>query len=456
MKKVVLTSLLAATVAAPFASVTFAQQTAGGIQMSQEEYKAYNDANTMGCTDAASCSAKAAAFESYLKAYPNSAVKVDVLSQILYADSQSDPAKAIDAADRLLQADPTNLRALTFEVYLRRAAADKLTDDAAKAAAYDVVAGYAQKALDDTAPSKASGMTQDDFTKMKTATIGAFYNAIASDDVLNHKNDAAEDVLKKELHAVPLADTQDPNKQLPDTLLLAQAYYTQKPPDYLNCAWYGTRALAFAPEAFGTANIKPMANYCYKKYHGSMDGYDAFMAATKTSLDQPSTVVVTPAPKPEDIVAQTIASTPDLATLAPGDREFILQYGGAKDPKSDAGKTYADETFDAVKGKAVELPDVLVVSATPDTITVAVSDDAKQANPPVADYTFKMKPPAPPKPGVRAKPVVTPKAGDKVTITGVYDSYTANPVMINMTDGELVLPKPAAPVHRTPARPTHK
>ncbi len=76
--------------------------------MSQDEYAAYNKANTE--TTAAG---KAAAFEAYLKAYPNSAVKEDVLNQILFADSQiGDQAATLSAADRLLAVDPNNLRAL--------------------------------------------------------------------------------------------------------------------------------------------------------------------------------------------------------------------------------------------------------------------------------------------------------------------------------------------------------
>ncbi len=118
MKKVVLASLLAVAGAVPLASLAYSQQpSSGGIQMSQDEYAAYNKANSE--TTAAG---KVADFEAYLKAYPNSAVKVDVLNQILFANSQiGDQAATLNAADRLLAVDPNNLRALTFEVYYRRA-----------------------------------------------------------------------------------------------------------------------------------------------------------------------------------------------------------------------------------------------------------------------------------------------------------------------------------------------
>src|ERR1700735_436857 len=155
MKKVVLASLLAVAGAATVMQPCFAQDTppatpapaagqAGAqVQMSADEYKAYNDADP-----APTPAAKAAGFEAYLKAYPNSAVKQDVLQKLMFAYSgTNDPVKTLDAADRLLQVDPSNLPALTFEAFLRRQAADALTDPAAKTAALDKAAGYAQTGL---------------------------------------------------------------------------------------------------------------------------------------------------------------------------------------------------------------------------------------------------------------------------------------------------------------------
>jgi hypothetical protein len=173
--------------------------------------------------------------------------------------------------------------------------------------------------------------------------------------------------------------------------------------------------------------------------------------AVKTNLDPPAGFLeaIKPAPKPSDYVAQLVATTPDLAVLAISDREFALQYGTQIDPKSGTDpatqKTDAQEVFDAVKGKSVELPDVLVVAATADSVQVAVSDDSVQAKPPVADFTFTMKEPLPAtgKPGE----AVIPKVGDKITIDGTYASYTSNPLMITMSDA-VIIPKKVEPVHR--------
>ena len=156
---------------------------------------------------------------------------------------------------------------------------------------------------------------------------------------------------------------------LQDVYTLAQAYYTSTPPDYLNCAWYATRAANFAPDPVPDAD-RTAGHYCYTKYHGNKDGYDAMQTSVKTNLDPPAGFLATikPAPKPEDIVSNLISTTPDLATLALSDKEFVLTYGQPAD---------ADKVFDTVKGKSVEIPGAVVVAATADQLQVAVSDDSQ-------------------------------------------------------------------------------
>ena len=440
MKKVVLASLLAmagvATVVQPCfaqdASAPAAGQAAGQVQMSAEEYKAYNDADT-----AATPAAQAAAWEAYLKAYPNSAVKKDALAKLMFAYYKaSDPAKTLDAADRLLQADPKQLQALYLEAFLRRSAADALTDPAARTAALDKAAGYAQTGL---GVGKPAGMDDATF-KSATAT---FQGAIADDDISKKDYTDAITAFKTELGGVTPDATQAPGAVLQDVFYLANAYQQSTPPDYLNCAWYATRAAAFAGQYVSA--IQPTATFCYKKYHGSTDGYDKLQALVKTSLTPPVDLgtTITAAPKPIDYVKQTIATTPDLAKLAPGDKEFVFQYGNVPDPKTGTidpatgkvdpktQKTYADEVFDTVKGKLVTFTDVLVISATADAVQVAISEDALQNK--TADFTFNMKVPL----------ATVPKTGDKVNLSGTYASYTSSPPVVSTMSDSLLVPKKA-------------
>jgi len=435
MNKVVVASLLAVSGIVSVARIATAQSqvnlgsnaqaTSGGVQMSPAEYAAYNNAITQTAPQA-----KAAAIEAYLTAYPQSAVKADTL-QLLMATYSAipDPAKTLDAADRLLQVDPNNLRALLLEVYFRKSAGDQATDPTAKQTAYDAAAGFAQKGL---VAGKPKDMSDADFSKLKDATYPVFYSTIAT-DALN-KKDAATAItnFKTELASVPPDSTKTPGPLLQDTYTLGQAYYQSTPPDYVNCTWYASRAAAFAPEPY-KSQMLPLAKYCYKKYHGGDDGYDAVTTAVQTNLNPPAGFTIKPAPSPADIVAGVIASTPDLATLAVSDKEFILANGKPED---------AAKVWDTIKGKSVEFPDTTVVSVTDTALLVAVSDDAVQSK--TADFTFQLKAP------LKTPPV----PGAKVTVTGTYASYTPSPVMITMSDGALVEKKaPAkAPVHH----PTHR
>jgi hypothetical protein len=423
------------------------QPASGGVQMSPAEYNAYNSAITQ--TDP---KAKASALEAYLTAYPQSAVKAATLEQLMLAYSGFDPAKTLDAADRLLQVDPNNLRALTFETYFRLTGADAITDPTAKQAALDKAAEYAQKGL---AASKPAEMSAADFTTLQNQAKPVFYRAIAM-AALNKKDTAtAITNFKQELHSVPEADTTKPGPLLQDTYFLGLAYLQSTPPDLLNCTWYVSRFVAFAPEPYKT-QMMPTAKYCYKKYHGADDGYDAVLAAAQKSLEPPADFAIKPAPKPEDMAHDLVASTAeaDLPKLAISDREFVLANGKPED---------ADKVWNTMKGKSVTIPDALVIESSPTVVKVAVSDDAVQSKTP--DFTFNIKAPEEKMSAAAAKKLADETAaatavGQKVTLSGTFDSYTPKPLMIIMSDGAVVLKKaPAkpAPAHHPAAthKPTH-
>ncbi|MEO7029665.1 MAG: hypothetical protein ABI147_09715 [Acidobacteriaceae bacterium] len=463
MKKVVLASLLAVASALPLVQHGFAQAAApaaaGQVQMSAEEYAAYNNAKTQTTP-----AAQATAWEAYLKAYPQSAVKADALQQLLFAVSQgADNAKTLDVADRLLQVDPNNFYAFVFEVSLRRGTADATTDATAKQSGLDAAADYARKGLAATKPKDTSDA---DFAALKMKGYPVFYSAIGTAALNRKDSPAAISAFKSELGAVPLAQTIAPGLQLQDTYFLASAYYGSTPPDYLNCTYYAARAMSYAPEPYKTT-FKALASYCYHKYHGPNDeGFDAMAAVAKDNLTPPTGFTVKAAPKPADIVANLIATTPDLAALALSDKEYVLQNGRpaaeaspavpaqpATDttpavvakPAVEARPSDADKVFDTIKGKSVEIPDALVVEATADQVKVAVSEDAVQGK--TADFAFNMKEPL----------KTVPTVGSKVTLSGTYASYTQTPLLISMSDAAVVVKtkapvKKAAPVHHAPAR----
>src|SRR5580704_9983239 len=168
MKKVVFASLLAVATSAlclpPAARAQEQASQSGQITIKDPaEYNAFTSA--IGQSTPA---AKAAAIESFLQQYPNSVVKADVLAQLVNAyQSTGDTAKTYDAAKRLLQVDPNNLRALIFVVYIEKQQAN---GDQAK---LDEAAALAQRGESATKPAN---MSDADFQKLKDVGMPIFYD----------------------------------------------------------------------------------------------------------------------------------------------------------------------------------------------------------------------------------------------------------------------------------------
>ncbi len=430
MKKVVFASMLALAItslgAAPAMYAQSAAAQPGQITIKDPaEYNAYT--NAVGQSTPA---AKAAAIEAFLQQYPNSVVKNDMMEMLMATyQSTGDTDKTVATAKRLLAADPNNLRALFIVTYIDKQKGTTAMQTSPQSATplLDEAAENAQKGL---TASKPASMADADYEKLKAATTPTFYSAIAVDD--ENKKDMAGAIQN---FTSDLKSYSDPTQTqtgagLIDTYLLGQAYAQANPPDPKNAAWFFTRAAQFAPPQTKD-QIEKAAEYFYKKYHGTMDGYPAVQELAKTNLFPPAAYNPSPAPpppSPADLAAQTVASTPDLKTLSLSDKEFILFNGKPED---------AQKVWDVMKGQRFGVPGK-VVAATPTSVQFAVTEDNQQSN--KADFTINMKTPL----------KTLPPVGTMVTYDATMDSYTANPPMITLIDGE-VPPKarPATTHHRT-------
>jgi hypothetical protein len=425
MKKSVLASLLAlATIFPGSVSMVYGQAAQSG-QITIKDPAEYNDyTNAEGQPTPAG---KASAIEAFLTKYPNSVVKNQLLEELMATyQAQNDMAKTLSTADRLLAVDPGNLRALFIEVYLEESQAATKTSPAEAQPIYDKAAAQAQTAL--SAPKPAS-MADADYQKLKGATTPIFQGAIAKDDANKKDFAGAITSFTSELKSYSDPAQTQSGPGLNDTYLLGQAYAQQTPPDLKNAAWFLTRAAQFAPPQ-AKPQIEKAAEYFYNKYHGSMDGYPAIQTMAQANLFPPAEYNPSPAPpppSPADLAAQTVASTPDLKTLSLADREFILFNGKPED---------AQKMWDVMKGTRVGVPG-MVISATADSVQVAVTEDNKQSK--KADFTINMKTP------LKSVPAI----GTTATFDATFDSYVANPPMITLSDGEPPAKAPAA--HRRPA-----
>ncbi len=442
------------------------------------EYNAYTNAISQSTPQA-----KAQAIEAFLKQYPNSVVKVDLLNTLMILDESISPAATLDAAKQLIAADPTNLRALIALVYLEHQQANGNVQQ------LDQAAADAQKGL--SAP-KGQCVSEADYEKEKDVATPIFYSAIGADDFAKKDYAGAIQAYTKELQSY-----KDPTKTtaMPapiDTYYLGESYLNENPRDLKNAVWFLVRAAEFYPQA--KTQIESAAEYWYKKYHCSVTdatcingnpppGFSDIeqLASQPANVFPPATYNPTPAPpppSPADLAHQAIvntagcqgvtpapppaapansaaggaaataapAATPAPAPAAPGtfpaactdalkktlglsDEEFILANGDDQDQQL---------IWSIINGVTAQVPGI-VVSAAPDgtSVQLAVSEDAQHSN--TADFTINMKP------ALKGKEI--PAAGAKATYIATFDSYTQKPLMIIMKDG--TPPAPTRPVRRT-------
>ena len=393
------------------------------------EFNAYQNATTQTTPQA-----KASASESFLTQFPQSSVKKAVLDGLVdaYTDSHyqpSDPAKIIDAAQRLLQIDPNNLKAMYWIAAMKQrqaastpAQASQLLDDAA---------AMATKGL---AATKPADVKQADFEKQEAAIDPIFYSILSSDMLYSKKDmPGAVAALRTELEYLA-KNNPDATKVPPalnDTFFLGQTYGMLTPPDMVNAVWFLARAENFAPNPTAKAGIDKLARYWYKRYHGKEDGFEAVVTQAATSIFPPPDFKIAPAPTPKDVADKFVADNPDFASYALGDTEYVL---------SNASTENAEKVWATVKDKVMQIPG-RVIAATPNQIQLAVSEDAKTDK--KADFTVNMKAPL-------ADKDVPAVGSDETNIVGTYDSYTQNPVQIILRDGE-IQKTPKAPVHKPTA-----
>jgi hypothetical protein len=441
MKKFVFASLVALASISLVSTPMLRAQDSNQITIKDPaEYNAYQMAITQSDPKA-----KAVALESFLTTYPQSVVKSAVLDNLVDTYQQTgDQDKQLNAATRLLQVDPNNLKAILYSVIIKKQQGGKTGD----AQTLDDAAALAQKGL--TAP-KPAATSDDDWKKLTHAAFPIFHSAIALDYAVSKKDyKNAQDQYVAELKLYS-DDESKSGAGLIDSLQLAQAY--AQPGASVNlvqAVWFFARVWDLAPAAY-KAQIEPKLEYYYKKYHGALDGLDAIKTQAQASTFPPGTLVITAAKSPAEQIHDLIAATPDLNTLALADKETVLGLGSKED---------ADKLWALLKDKETQVPGI-VISTTASQIKVAVTQDAKDAK--VADFVVNLKKPLEekdiPQPGFEFK---TQPAAELV---GTYDSYTQVPATattaqaaeIVLRDGQVIPEekKKAAPHKPAAHRPAH-
>jgi hypothetical protein len=340
--------------------------------------------------------------------------------------------KTIDAATKLVAADPGNERALFLLAYFDRLKAQG-GDANAKQDLVDAKK-YGQTGLDNLSKfTKPDGMSDADFQKMKDQMTGVFNAALG----VAALNDGDYDSGRKELQAA-INSTPESQKDFTLVYALTQAYIPPKTPnpnftpDPINAIWYNARASVLAPTPQYQQQYEKYAKNLYIKYHGGDDGWADVLAQAKANPTQPAGFAIKPAPTPAE-QAHTMATATDPTKMDFGQWEFILSNGAQADQ---------DMVWTAIKGKAVQLNGTVIkATATQFDIAGSLDDiDAKKAD---ITLTFEDKVPL----------KLIPKEGASLDFQGEPASYTPNPFMMTMEKGKLLkAAAPAAPAHKPAAK----
>jgi len=385
------------------------------------EYNAY-----VGAVQQQDPNAKISGLEAFLTQYPNSVMKEDALEVLMGAYQQTNnQAKMIDTAQRVLQANPNNLRALALLSYVKRAQAEAGQNPQQNLAD---AAQYGNKGIEALkTATKPDGMSDADFEKLK-AQVGVIFNGAAGIAALQNKDYAtAQTDLKAAVQG-------DPN-ELRNVYPLALADLTGTPPNTVEGLFFIARAANLAAGSPGQPQIENYGKSQYTKYHGSDQGWTDLLATAKTNpvppagFDVTKYVPPTPAEQAADLVKNK--TTNDIKQMSFADWELVLSAGKPEDQ---------DKVWSVIKGVPLQM-EGQVISATATEVQIAESqDDIDQKR---ADIVVTMSGNIPDR--------LMPKAGASLQFEGTPVSYTPSPFVMNMEKGALLTTKkPATPAHKPP------
>jgi len=385
------------------------------------EYNAY-----VGAIQQKDPTAQISGLEAFLAQYPNSVMKEDAL-ETLMVDYQktNNQAKMLDAAQRILQANPNNLRALALLSYMKRAQAEAGQD-----AQNNLTQGaqYAERGLQalQTAP-KPDGTSDADFTKMKTQ-MSAIFNGTSGMAALQAKNYPQA---QQRLRAAVEADPNDLRNVYP----LALADLTGTPPNSVEGLYFIARAADLAAGQPSQAQIESYGKSQYIKYHGSDQGWTDVEAQAKTNPMPPAGFTITqyvpPTPAQQ---AADLVKTKSPKDMSFAEWELVLSAGQPAD---------TDKVWSVIKGVPLQMEGT-VIKASPTELQIAASEDDITAK--RADVVVTM--------GGTIPARLMPQEGATLDFEGTPVSYTPNPFVMTMEKGALLTKAPPAkkPVHRRPAQ----
>lgn len=389
------------------------------------EYNAY-----VGAVQQQDPAAKVSGLEAFLTQYPNSVMKEDALELLMGAyQGTNNQAKTLETAQKVLAANPCNLRALALVAFTKQAAAT-----GANAQQNLSEAGQTgEKGLQCLqSANKPEGTTAVDWDKLKATTGGIFNNAAGMAAY------SAKDYAKAEqyLHAAVAADPTN----LTEVYYLALSDLQPGPSENDNEGlFYIARAANLQSSAAGKDQIAKFGKSKYNKYHGSEEGWNDVMAQAAAAPAPPAgfTIKKYVPPTPAEQAA-TLMKSKKVEEMSFAEWQMVLSEGTPED---------SDKVWSTLKGKPLQMQaHIISIDSTNKAATklmLAGSQDDIDAKRADIDLTMSA--------AIPAKEM--PKEDTDFQFQGTPVSFVAKPFVMTMDSGALLVtskPKPA-PVHKKPA-----
>ena len=387
------------------------------------EYNAY-----VGAVQQSDAAAKVSGLEAFLTQYPNSVMKEDALELLMGAyQATGNQAKTLDTAQKVLQANPCNLRALALLAFTKQAMAVAGQNSQQNFAQAGQAGEKGLQCLQTAA--KPDGTSDADFQKLKSQTT-AIFNAAAGLAAFQVKDYAkAEQYLRAAVEA-------DPTNLL-NVYDLALAYLAPGPAEKdLDGLFFIARAVNLA-QGTGKDQIAKFGKSKYNKYHGSEEGWSQLLAQTATTTLPPANFTIKQyvPPTPAEQAAALVKSK-KVEEMSFAEWQLVLSEGTPED---------AEKVWSVLKGKPLQMvAHIISIDSSSKTATklqLAGSQDDIDAKRADIDLTMGASIPA----------KQMPKEDTDFQFEGTPVSYVAKPFVMTMTDGALLVkaaPKP--PVHRKP------
>ncbi len=388
------------------------------------EYNAY-----VGAVQQTDAAAKVSGLEAFLTQYPNSVMKEDALELLMGAYQQTgNQAKTLETAQKVLSANPCNIRALALLAYTKRAQAE-----AGQSAQQNLTdAGqFGEKGLQclQTA-AKPDGTPAADWEKLKSQTA-VIFNGAAGISAYQAKDYAkAQRFLRASVEGDPT--------NLRDVYPLALAYLTPGPAEKdVDGLFFIARASNLAQGA-GKDQIAKFGKSKYNKYHGSEEGWSDVLALTATTTLPPANYTIKQyvPPTPAEQAAALVKSK-KVEEMSFAEWQMVLSEGTPED---------ADKVWTALKGKPLQMAAHIISidssSKTATKLQLAGSSDDVDAKRADIDLTM----------AAALTKAQMPKEDTDFQFEGTPVSYVAKPFVMTMNEGALLVkaaPKP--PVHKKPA-----